>query len=90
MKWVKSINAFKRQIITPDSVCGYCESKEDLTVDHIVPLSVLTLMGIDKFKAFDFPKNFMVVCNKCNQEKGKSIIRNHQPTLEAMIELLTK
>ena len=44
--------------------CAYCESKENLTIDHIIPQSKGGL---------DFTKNVVCCCRDCNHSKG------HQP-----------
>lgn len=42
--------------------CKKCGSKENLTIDHIIPL----IKGGSKAQ-----KNWQVLCNSCNQEKSK-------------------
>lgn len=44
--------------------CNYCCSKNNLTIDHIIPLSSNGLDGIS---------NFQILCFKCNQNKGSNI-----------------
>lgn len=87
MKWTTAINNYRKQIISEDSSCAICESKENLTIDHIIPIQVLNLMGIDKFTAFMYDKNFMILCKQCNQEKRSRIIRELQQTKEAIKQL---
>lgn len=41
--------------------CAYCESKENLTIDHIIPQSK---------GGMDFAKNVVCCCHSCNQSKG--------------------
>ena len=41
--------------------CAYCESEENLTIDHIVPQSKGGL---------DVTKNVVCCCHDCNQSKG--------------------
>lgn len=41
--------------------CAYCESEENLTIDHIVPQSK---GGVDS------THNVLCCCKKCNYEKG--------------------
>jgi len=41
--------------------CAYCESNEDLTIDHIIPQSKC---------GADFAKNVVCCCKSCNQSKG--------------------
>jgi hypothetical protein len=41
--------------------CAYCESEDDLTLDHVVPQSKGGL---------DYMKNVVCCCRDCNQSKG--------------------
>lgn len=41
--------------------CAYCESEENLTIDHIIP----QCKG-----GMDFTKNVVCCCHSCNQSKG--------------------
>ena len=41
--------------------CAYCNSEENLTLDHIVPQSK---------GGMDFTKNVVCCCHSCNQNKG--------------------
>lgn len=43
--------------------CAYCNSEENLTIDHIVPQSK---------GGTDFTKNVVCCCHSCNQQKGHS------------------
>ena len=41
--------------------CAYCESEEDLTLDHVIPQSKGGL---------DITRNVVCCCKSCNQSKG--------------------
>jgi hypothetical protein len=43
--------------------CAYCDSDENLTIDHIVPQSKGGL---------DTTKNVVCCCHSCNQSKGRT------------------
>lgn len=49
-------------------MCKQCGSKQDLTVDHIIPLSQ---GGPDR------ENNMQTLCLLCNQRKGSNIITEH-------------
>jgi 5-methylcytosine-specific restriction endonuclease McrA len=68
-KWMRTINDYRKQTIKEDSKCIYFGSKENLTIDHIIPLTVLAMMSIDKFSAFAYDKNFGIACLQCNRDK---------------------
>ena len=44
-----------------DHQCAYCGETEELTLDHVIPLSKGGL---------DYMKNVVCCCKKCNQSKG--------------------
>jgi 5-methylcytosine-specific restriction endonuclease McrA len=44
-----------------ENKCAYCGSKENLTIDHIIPQSK---------GGTDFTKNVVCCCHSCNQSKG--------------------
>lgn len=43
--------------------CAYCESEQNLTIDHIVPQSK---------GGTELTKNVVCCCHSCNQDKGHS------------------
>jgi 5-methylcytosine-specific restriction endonuclease McrA len=45
--------------------CRYCGSKENLTIDHVIPVSICKI---------NESRNWQILCYKCNQEKGDTII----------------
>ncbi|MCX8043136.1 MAG: HNH endonuclease [Desulfobacterota bacterium] len=50
--------------------CVYCGSTENLTIDHVVPISCWKQYRI-KRRVLDNKSNRVIACQKCNQEKGK-------------------
>lgn len=44
-----------------DNKCAYCESEEELTIDHVIP----QCKG-----GTDFTDNVVCCCKKCNHDKG--------------------
>lgn len=52
--------------------CEYCgKEKEVLTVDHIIPQSIVIL--IDPWAVLEDEENFALVCERCNKYKGGRI-----------------
>ena len=45
--------------------CRYCGSKENLTIDYVIPVSICKI---------NKPSNWQILCSKCNQEKGDKIV----------------
>lgn len=52
--------------------CAYCGDGEDLTVDHVVPISRWREVGM-KRRVLDNPSNRVTACRKCNLEKGNML-----------------
>jgi len=58
----KEIPLTRKNILHRDAhTCQYCASKEDLTIDHIIPRSR---------KGGDSWENFVTACVRCNIKKG--------------------
>jgi len=60
IKWSTTIREYVKEHESPDE-CIYCGSKDNLTVEHILPRS----RG-----GPDIPDNAVMVCQKCNSSKG--------------------
>lgn len=58
----KNIVLSRKNVLKRDSQkCQYCSSKDDLTIDHVIPKS---RGGQDTWE------NLVTACSKCNHEKG--------------------
>ena len=56
-----------------DGACGKCKRTDHLTVDHIIPISLIMLLGIDKEDHFNDEENFQFLCRWCNTLKGNNL-----------------
>lgn len=61
-----------------NSGCERCGSKDDLTVDHIIPLSILKSLHLP-IKSEQ--RNLQVLCGKCNKMKKNFLDTKHPKTL---------
>jgi hypothetical protein len=68
MKWSSSVRDHEKEL-EQGAVCTYCGSKENLTTDHIVPIS---RAGVDPRikRLLDSADNCVSACRKCNSTKG--------------------
>lgn len=62
----------KRKIIAEVGKCAYCSSTENLTIDHIIPTAVCTILGISN----NARENLQVLCQTCNQNKSQHLKSN--------------
>jgi 5-methylcytosine-specific restriction endonuclease McrA len=56
--------------------CVYCDSDENLTIDHIIPkwlFNRMELLGLKKVKKTFRKKNTQILCRKCNSIKSGGI-----------------
>jgi 5-methylcytosine-specific restriction endonuclease McrA len=90
MSWAKQADRYRKQTITEDSKCEWCGSKENLTIEHIIPRSILLKMGYEPMETWELTKNLTIVCKVCNKEKGNSICLKMAQTHEALKEILEK
>ncbi len=54
---------------TKVQACVYCGSTEDLTIEHVVPLSRWGEFKLRR-RVLDNPSNRVIACHKCNAEKA--------------------
>lgn len=56
--------------------CQECGAKDELTVDHFIPVRVLKEMGFYSIETYNYKKhrrNLSVLCNTCNVKKGDTV-----------------
>lgn len=56
-----------------NGVCTKCKRTDHLTVDHIIPVSFLIDIGMDKIEMCNDEENFQVLCRWCNRQKGAKL-----------------
>jgi len=68
MKWSSSIRDYQKSL-ERGNVCVYCGSKDNITMDHIIPIS---RAGVDPrvIELLDSDDNCVPACRKCNSSKG--------------------
>ena len=73
MNLSKIIEKTKEKLIERDGAhCSKCKSSNELTIDHIVPVQMLEMMGINRKHTYSFHKhgfNLQLLCRKCNALK---------------------
>lgn len=68
MQWSSTIRDYEKEM-EKGRVCAYCEGTENLSTDHIIPVS---RAGVDPRVAqlLDSPDNCVCACRACNSSKG--------------------
>lgn len=65
--------------------CSSCQVSGDdskLTLDHIIPKTMLMDMGLDEF--YDDESNLEILCVKCNSRKGSQLDFNNPKTISQL------
>lgn len=74
--------------------CAKCGSTNELTIDHIIPISLLEFLGIKKEHSYNFKKhgaNLQLLCRACNSLKSNRVDwtdKRSLPLLQSYIDKL--
>jgi 5-methylcytosine-specific restriction endonuclease McrA len=69
-------------------ICAKCGRKDNLTVDHIIPLSFLLELGLEKDYLQQDEKNFQILCLWCNRMKGCRLDHMNPKTIPLLKEYI--
>ena len=69
--------------------CFKCPLKKALTVDHIIPQSILRNLNIDPKKTYD-EDNLQVLCFACNMAKGQQLDFSNPKTKVLLLKYLAQ
>ena len=70
-------------------VCNKCgRTVAELTVDHIVPVSILDMLDDTGEMKWNREDNFQMLCYPCNRFKAGRIDKTDKKVLEILTELL--
>lgn len=56
-----------------EAICEKCQRTDHITVDHIIPLSIIEMLGIDKEEHYNDEANFQYLCRWCNIMKANRL-----------------
>ncbi len=69
--------------------CDKCGETRHLSVDHIVPVSILEQFCLDKIELlYEMEDNFVILCRYCNRAKGNSIDVRNPKTYQILSKVL--
>jgi len=83
-------DAKKYLIETEGEVCKLCGATDDLTVDHIIPKSILIAFGIDQKDTLKIPFFLQLLCRRCNVLKKDRINWKDPRSKEILIRLINE
>src|SRR3990167_10660326 len=73
--------ALRAKFVEEAKECIRCGRNEMLTVDHIIPASVLQQLGVD-MEQDDDEENWQILCNPCNHFKAARLDFTNPKTKE--------
>ena len=68
--------------------CEKCGREEFLTLDHIVPISILEQLGFNELQ--DNDENWQVLCRPCNSYKANRLDFTNYKTKEVLLKYISK
>ena len=81
--------AIYNDLLELENKCCKCPRTENLTLDHIVPQSILTSFGID-IDTEVVEDNYQILCRPCNTFKANRLDFSTPKTKEVILKLLEK
>ena len=75
------------------AICAKCGSKNELTVDHIIPSSLLEFFGITRETSYNPKKhghNLQLLCRACNSLKSNRVDWSDKRSLPILQSYLDK
>lgn len=82
-----SRTTFKELIEKRENLCERCGRKEMLTVDHIVPISLLQRMGLTVEECYQ-EELLSLLCRPCNQLKSNNLDFSDKRTKVILLKYL--
>jgi 5-methylcytosine-specific restriction endonuclease McrA len=72
-----------------EAKCAKCGRSELITIDHIVPITILEQFCMDKrFALYEFDENFQFLCRYCNYIKGGRMDITNPRTIEILEKVI--
>lgn len=72
-----------------EEVCLKCGRNLYLTVDHIIPVHMLTSLNLEE-EIYQWEDNFQVLCYACNKFKSGTLDISNPKTLRLLKEAIVK
>lgn len=72
-------NALRRKIQLKGGQCAKCPSVRNITVDHIIPCQLLSILGFTE--AYKDAENLQLLCSNCNKTKSNTLDYSNPKTV---------
>ena len=70
--------------------CDSCSRDKWLTVEHIIPVSILKDMGFSTEEMYEDNENLRILCRICNAQKGGHLDFNDSRTKKLLLKYLER
>ena len=68
-----ALHHWQQKVKDGDNQCAKCKRKDHLTVDHIIPTSILQVLNLPSDPAREDEDNFQILCRWCNTLKANQL-----------------
>lgn len=76
LRTLKAYRELRTKLIAQFAMCAACHSESDLTIDHVIPMSIGGKHEVE---------NLQVLCRSCNSRKKQEVIRYAVPQVQQTI-----
>lgn len=70
--------------------CRRCNREDWLTIDHVVPVSLIRDMGVSEMESYTDAENLQILCKICNGFKANRLDFSDPRTKSVLMRLLEK
>jgi 5-methylcytosine-specific restriction endonuclease McrA len=81
--------AWREKIKNKECKCVKCGRIYYLTIDHIIPESLLLSLNLEN-ERYNWEENFEVVCGSCNARKGGKLDLSNPKTMPLLKEAIKR
>lgn len=86
----KAIRAATEKVFERDGAwCKRCHKQDRLTLDHIIPISIVVMFGFARAETYADIENLQVLCRGCNTFKGNRLDFSNPKTKELLLKYLS-
>lgn len=81
----------QQEVAKRGGVCAKCKGEYDcLTVDHVVPVSILEMLDGGEYWKYEGVENFQFLCRVCNSFKSNRLDKTNPNTFIVLEDLVNQ